>query len=335
MKNIKSIYFYIFKFNPQKLTNFLVCYFTFFTKNTSGKALPYAISIEPTTSCNLRCPQCISGLRNFTRQTGMLDFGFYKTIIDQIKNHVIHLNLYFQGEPYLNPNFFEMIKYASDQNIFVMTSTNAHYLSKENAIKTIDSGLNKLIISIDGTTQETYQKYRIGGELEKVKQGIENIVEAKKNSQYKTIQLVLQFVIFKHNQHQIAEIKAFAKKYKDIDLQIKTAQVYDYEQDTDFIPTDSDLARYQKNELGKYELKNKIENKCWKMWHSTVITWDGNVAPCCFDKDANHIMGNINNLTFKQIWKSENYVKFRNQLLSNRSEIEMCKNCTEGASIFK
>lgn len=87
----------------------------------------------------------------------------------------------------------------------------------------------------------------------------------------------------------------------------------------------------KKNNLGWYELKNKIKNKCWKMWHSTVITWDGNVVPCCFDKDAIFVMGNLNNQLFSEIWKSNKYVNFRNRLLLNRNEIEMCKNCTEGS----
>ncbi|TAF73925.1 MAG: radical SAM protein [Bacteroidetes bacterium] len=334
MKTLKTLFYYFLIIDFQKLVNILGCYLTFFTKKTNGKALPFAVSIEPTTSCNLRCPQCISGLRNFTRPVGMLDIELYKKMIDQVKNHVLHLNLYFQGEPYLNPQFFEMVKYASSNKIFVMTSTNAHFLSLENALKTVESGLNKLIISIDGTSQETYQKYRIGGELDKVKQGIENIIEAKKQLKNKRLAVVLQFVIFKHNQHEIEEIKAFAKKHKNIDFQLKTAQIYDYEQDTDFIPTETEFARYKKNALGTFELKHKIENKCWKMWHSAVITWDGTVVPCCFDKDANHAMGNIKNLTFSEIWKSQNYKNFRNQLLENRTEIQMCKNCTEGASVF-
>ena len=89
---------------------------------------PVSISFEPTTSCNLRCPECPSGLRAFTRPTGMLDQNFFKTTIDEIHKELLYLIFYFQGEPYLNPDFLEMVKYASSKGIYTATSTNAHYM---------------------------------------------------------------------------------------------------------------------------------------------------------------------------------------------------------------
>ena len=76
---------------------------------------------------------------------------------------LFYLTFYFQGEPYINPKFLEMVSYASKKKIFTSTSTNAHYLDSETARKTVESGLDKLIISIDGTSQDTYEAYRIGG----------------------------------------------------------------------------------------------------------------------------------------------------------------------------
>ena len=126
---------------------------------------PVSISFEPTTSCNLRCPECPSGLRAFTRPTGMLENSFFQKTIDEIHKELLYLIFYFQGEPYLNPDFLAMVKYASDKNIYTATSTNAHYLTDEVAKRTVESGLDRLIISIDGTTQEVYQQYRVGGIL--------------------------------------------------------------------------------------------------------------------------------------------------------------------------
>ena len=116
--------------------------------------LPVSLSFEPTTSCNLRCPECPSGLRAFTRPTGMLENNFFRDTIDQLSKDLLYLVFYFQGEPYLNPDFLEMVKYASSKKIYTATSTNAHYLNDENARKTVESGLDRLIISIDGTTQD-------------------------------------------------------------------------------------------------------------------------------------------------------------------------------------
>src|SRR5215216_6494686 len=118
---------------------------------------PVSISFEPTTSCNLRCPECPSGLRAFTRPTGMLENSFFKQTIDDIHKDLLYLIFYFQGEPYLNPDFLNMVKYAHDKGIYTATSTNAHYLTDEKAKQTVESGLDRLIISIDGTTQDVYQ----------------------------------------------------------------------------------------------------------------------------------------------------------------------------------
>jgi len=140
---------------------------------------PISLTIEPTTSCNLRCPECPSGKREFSRPTGMLQNDFFKDTVDDLHKDIAYLIFYFQGEPFLNPKFLDMVKYASSKNIYTATSTNAHYLNDENARKTIESGLDRLIISIDGTTQETYEQYRIGGSLKKVIEGTKNIIRLK------------------------------------------------------------------------------------------------------------------------------------------------------------
>ena len=133
--------------------------------------MPISISIEPTTSCNLRCPECPSGLRSFTRPTGMMKPELLESILHQLSPTLAYLIFYFQGEPFLHPNLLEMVKAASKKKIYTATSTNAHFLTDEAARKTVESGLDRLIISIDGTTQETYQAYRIGGKLDKVIEG--------------------------------------------------------------------------------------------------------------------------------------------------------------------
>lgn len=296
--------------------------------------LPVSISVEPTTSCNLRCPQCPSGLRQFTRDTGMLNEDSFKQIIDEFAPHLVYLTFYFQGEPYLNPRFLEMVEYASSKNIYTATSTNAHYLTSEKAQKTVESGLDRLIISIDGTTQETYSSYRVGGRLNKVLEGTQNVVEWKRKLKSKTPYLIFQFLVIKANEHQIPEMEALAREIGVNEVRFKTVQVYEYENGNALIPGQEKYARYKKISSGKYVLRNKLLNHCWRMWNSCVITWDGNVVPCCFDKDAAHAMGNIKTQPFKELWKGENYRSFRQALLHSRKEIDICKNCTEGGKVF-
>lgn len=318
----------------QRLWNILRVWFSYQISRLLHKNLhkgyPIAVSIEPTTSCNLRCPECPSGLRSFTRPTGNLSVGTFSKIIDEVHKYTPYLILYFQGEPYLNPEFHNMVAYARRKKMYVATSTNAHYLTPENAKKIVDSKLSRLIISIDGTTQETYQQYRIGGNLEKVIQGIHNIVQEKQRRKVRYPHVILQFIVFKHNEHQINEIKQLAKTWQVDELQLKTAQIYNYEQGNPLIPENEQYRRYTQGKDGKFVIKNKLLNHCWKLWHSCVFTWDGKVLPCCFDKDAQYEMGNIKEHSFKEIWKNAKYRQFRQQILKGRANIDMCRNCTEG-----
>jgi radical SAM protein with 4Fe4S-binding SPASM domain len=304
------------------------------TKTPVNGFLPVALAIEPTTSCNLRCPECPSGLRSFTRPTGMLETKLFENVITELKDALMYLTFYFQGEPYLHKDFLEMVKFASKKGIYTSTSTNAHYLNYENAKATIKSGLDRVIISLDGTTQDTYQQYRIGGSLDKVIEGTKNLIAAKRELNSSTPHIIFQFLVVKPNEHQLAEAKDLSKTLGVDEIRFKTAQIYDYENGSGLIPENDKYARYKKNTQGKYEIKNKLLNHCWKMWHSAVITWDGLVVPCCFDKDAEYRMGNVSKSSFKDVWLSEKYLSFRKQLIGSRKNIEMCKNCTEGTKIW-
>jgi radical SAM protein with 4Fe4S-binding SPASM domain len=296
---------------------------------------PISISFEPTTSCNLRCPECPSGLRAFTRPTGMLQKDFFRETIDQLQQQLWYLVFYFQGEPYLNPSFLDMVKYASSRKIYTATSTNAHYLNDENAKRTIESGLDRLIISIDGTTQEVYQQYRVGGQLDKVLEGTRNIIKWRKELKSNTPFIVFQFLVVKPNEHQIEEVKQLAAEIGVDDVWFKTAQVYDFENDPNqLIPTIDKYSRYRKTDKG-YAFKGKLANHCWRLWHDPVITWDGLVAPCCFDKDAQHQLGNLKDLSFKEIWTNGAYREFRKKILLGRKNIDICSNCSEGTRIWE
>src|ERR1700737_1601781 len=183
---------------------------------------PVSISFEPTTSCNLRCPECPSGLRSFTRPTGMLQKDFFRETIDQLSKELLYLVFYFQGEPYLNPGFLEMVSYASGKGIYTATSTNAHYLNDQNAKKTVESGLDRLIISIDGTTQDVYEQYRVGGKLEKVLEGARNIVKWKKELNSKTPFVFFQFLVVRPNEHQLEEIRRLGEEIGVDETRFKT-----------------------------------------------------------------------------------------------------------------
>ncbi len=308
-------------------------YLSKWTKKNYHRGNPIAISLEPTTSCNLRCPECPSGLRAFSRPIGMLEPELNKSVIDQLKKELTYITYYFQGEPYLNKDFTDMVSYATQHNIYSATSTNAHYLTDENCKKTIESGLSRLIISIDGVKQESYGKYRIGGSLEKVIEGTKNIVRWKRDMKSKTPFIMWQFIVFGHNEGEIEEIQQLAKEAGVDHLALKTAQVYNFESGSDLLPKNPKYSRYIKDGLA-YKIKSGLLNHCWRMWHACVITWDGKVVPCCFDKDGEYRLGELNQMSFKNIWRSEGYERFRKLILKSRKNVDICKNCSEGTKVW-
>lgn len=295
---------------------------------------PMTISLEPTTACNLRCPECPSGLRAFSRPTGNLREDFFRKTVDELHRELLYLIFYFQGEPYINPKFLDMVAHARQRGLYTITSTNGHFLNEENARRTIESGLDRLIISVDGTTQETYESYRKAGKLETVLQGARNVVKWKRQLKSNTPHIIFQFLVVKPNEHQIPEIYRLAKEIGIDEVKLKTAQVYDYEHGNDLIPTIGKYARYAQKADGTWRVKNELLNHCWKLWHACVITWDGLVVPCCFDKDALHRLGDLKQLSFKAIWQGEAYQQFRRLLLVGRNQIDICTNCTEGCKVW-
>ncbi len=330
---------FLSKVRPKKLVNaaqvFLSYHYTKLTGRPTQWGKPFTISFEPTTACNLRCPECPSGLRSFSRPTGNLKADFFRTTIDEMGANLFYLIFYFQGEPYINPNFLEMVRYAADRNIYTITSTNGHFMNEANAKKTVKSGLSRIIISVDGTTQETYESYRKEGMLETVLQGARNLVKAKKELRSATPHIIFQFLVVKPNEHQIPDIYALAEEIGVDEVKLKTAQVYDYKDGNDLIPTIEKYSRYKKQKDGSFTIKNQLLNHCWKLWHSCVITWDGKVVPCCFDKDATYRLGDLNQNSFKTIWADKPYLNFRKDLLNGRDKIDICTNCTEGCKVWE
>lgn len=330
----------ISKLTTRKLMNMLKVYASFHWSRLTRKpvqwGLPISVAFEPTTSCNLRCPECPSGLRAFNRPTGMLKQDFFRTQIDDLYRDIFYMIFYFQGEPYLNPEFLQMVQYAAGKGLYTATSTNGHYLTEENAKKTVESGLDRLIISIDGTTQEVYEQYRVGGQLEKVIAGAQRIIDWKKELKSTKPFVIFQFLVVKPNEHQIALVQSLGKQMGVDEVRFKTAQVYDYENDPNqLIPTNNKFSRYKRNKEGKMQLKYPLKDQCWRLSHAPVITWDGQVVPCCFDKDATHTMGHLQHRSFREIWKDTTYHEFRQKVLNGRNNIDICSNCSEGTRVWE
>lgn len=330
--NIKH-YIRFFKYiTLKKIVNLILIYLSYFISNKKiifdGKFMPAFISVEPADFCQLRCPQCPVGI-NLRRKGNVVDMNLYRESIDKITKTLLHIIFYFQGEPLLNQKLSEMIAYAHTLGIYTSTSTNGQALNSERAKELVLSGLDKLIISIDGTTQEIYEKYRKGGKLDRAIKAVEHIVYWKKQLNSISPMIEIQFIVFGTNEHQIKEIKKLSKTLGADRLTLKTAQIYDYENGSELLPKTQKYSRYRKLPNGKYEIKNKLHNRCLRLWSGGVMNVNGDVLPCCFDKDASHAFGNLNQADFSEIMNGNAARTFRKSILTNRKQHEICRNCTE------
>lgn len=334
----KDQYNYLRKLTWRKVYNGFLVWISFYTSRWFGyrrhSAMPVSLSIEPTTACNLGCPECPSGLRQFTRPTGNLRQPEFENWIEQLHPFLTYINFYFQGEPFINPQLLSMVSLASQKGIYTATSTNAHFLDDHTAKQTVLSGLDRLIVSIDGTSQEVYEQYRVHGELQKVIEGTKRILHWKKELNSATPHLIFQFLVVAPNEHQIPEVLALANELGVDEVRLKTAQVYDYKNGNKLIPVNEKYSRYKRLKDGTYRIKNTLDNHCWRMWSSAVITWNGSVVPCCFDKDAQYKLGNLSKHSFNEIWNSTSYHDFRKKLLQSRATIDICANCSEGTKVW-
>ncbi|MBI9068074.1 MAG: radical SAM protein [Salinivirgaceae bacterium] len=326
-KSIDAIHF-LKTLTLRKIINGLLLRLSYRISIFSGKHIhwgkPESLSIEPTNLCNLKCPECPSGNNLMTRSRLFLSDENYKKSISEFAPWLSNLILYFQGEPFMHPKIYDFIALATQKNIYTTTSTNGQFLSKENCEKIVKSGLKRLIVSIDGTDQNTYEKYRVGGSFNLVVSGIQNLVEAKQTLNKHTPYVIVQFVVFKTNEHQIDDIKKLCKKLT-VDLTLKTAQIDDFLNGNELLPKNQKLSRYARDKNDKFHLKRKQNFKCWRVWNGSVISADNKLLPCCFDKNAEHSYGSPELL----VWKNKAASDFR-KLVWEKNTIEMCKNCSEG-----
>lgn len=318
----------------KKIINILKVYLSYYLSILLRRVIiwgyPYSLTTEPTNSCNLNCLECPTGNKTSNREQGFIQTDIYKKIIDEAKDFAIYQMIYFQGEPFLHPNIFELIKIADQNKIYTCTSTNGHYLSAENCQKIIQSGLKKLIVSVDGTDQTSYEKYRVGGNLAKVTAGIKALVLEKRNKNSSYPKVHLQFLVFKHNEHQIPEIKKLAKKLGVDKLSLKSAQIENFEKNSKLLPSTDKYSRYL---TGSFHIKTKTHLNCFRVWSTAVFSWEGTLIPCCFDKNLDYKLGSIEELSLRKLWKSSVFNRFRKKVVGKRKKVGICGNCSEGLRI--
>lgn len=308
--------------DARRIKNFLLSKISKKIKSPKSLGNPITLMLEPTNFCNLKCPLCPTGQGLIKRKKESLTFEKAKKILDRMAPEIIHLRLWNWGEPFLCKDIFKIIKYAKKYKIFVNTSTNASFLNKKIANQIVDSELDELIISLDGASEKTYNKYRKSGSFKKVLEAIKEIEKHKKIHDSEFPKIKLQFIIMKHNQHEMKKIIKIAKELEVNTLFFKSVGIMD-------LKVKEDIKKYlPSNKKFLRQSFERIENKCDYLWEEMTINVDGSVVPCCRDSNNKYVFGNIFKEDFQEIWNNKKYQDFRKKIIKNKKQIPICRFCS-------
>ena len=322
----------------RKIINWILLETSITLKLKKPWGLPTHFLIEPTTFCNLRCALC-PVTEGMDRPSGHMEYTLFKKLIDEIKDYALLILMWDWGEPFLNPNIYKMISYARDNGIKVVSSSNGHlFTDQENAKKLVESGINSLIIAVDGITQQTYEQYRKSGNLEQALQGIANIQTAKRNHNSDLPLINFRFIAMKHNEHEIPALKDFARSMNLDVLSIKTLNPYSNDtyhenrsskqnQYDAYIPENEKYRRFKYNIHDGRPERVRRTPPCKNLWNSPAVHWDGGIFPCTYDYNDRYSFGNLQKKSFKAIWFGERYQKLRDKFRTDWQEITLCANC--------
>ncbi len=333
----------------QRVVNWLRCEVNY-ALSRMGKVRvthrPTFVSVEPANFCQLSCPECPVGMRQKDKsplqlppqgeretffdapRRGILSPSLFAKLLEENACYMHTVIFYFQGEPLLNKELPTLIRMAKERKLYTYLSTNLQALTPEMAHALIDAGIDHIVASIDGISEESYQAYRQGGKLAKALQGLRLLHEAKVAQKADTI-IEWQCLRLRSNEHEWEEIR---KQYKALGadcLTFKKAQFYDYEHGNSLMPTDEKYSRYRKQKDGRYVLTRSSRMGCKRLWAGCVMDVNGNILPCCFDKAGKYAFGSLHQQTFAEIWNSPKATAFRECVSKARHTIDICQNCTE------
>jgi len=316
--------------NIFRLANYYFTYSQMLSKKEKLMGGPSHLTVDVTNICNLRCPLCPTGVDAPGRKKGMMPLATFQNILDQTERYLISVDLFNWGEPLLNKDVYDMIAYAHRRNIVTSVSTNFLYFSEISAEKLLSSGLDILILSVDGASQESYEQYRVGGNFQKVMENISILVKKKKAQRVKHPYVCWQYLVMRHNEHEIETAKAMAAELgvDKITFDHAYLPVATRQEAMKWLPENQGYHRYNVKDLEKTWEKQETPQEassnepsaqqgfkrrvnCSWLWTQTTINWDGSVSPCCAIYEPSHDFGNISDRPFNKIWNNEKYMASR------------------------
>jgi MoaA/NifB/PqqE/SkfB family radical SAM enzyme len=296
------------------------CEYLLRTEKKFKKLTPSIFSIEITLGCNLKCPECKTGSSAIKRKKGNMTFDQLTVIADKIRPYADYVYLHIWGEPLLNQDVFRMVKYISKFSRLNI-STNGQLVDDEIAEKLILSGVTDIIVSIDGVTQDIYEKYRVGGDVRKAFKALDLLCRYKEKNNA-NVNIIPQFVVFKHNEHQTKQFKDICESYG---LTPNFKSPYINKNSYFERPTDHRFWRSQKTNYEQYCID--LAKECQDVRSVMTILLDGSVVPCCYDSQGELVFGNLFKQDVLEIWNSQKYYKFRYNIYCDRIPKFCIDNC--------
>jgi radical SAM protein with 4Fe4S-binding SPASM domain len=281
-------------------------------KTSWNLGCPYLLLLDPSSYCNLQCPFCPTGQRNKQRSYANLPLDRFKHLMDELGSYLFYLDLFNWGEPFINKDLVPMIEYLRPFGIFSSVSTNFDMKMTEGlAERIVASGLSRLIISADGASQESYERYRVGGRLDTVLRNIKLVAGAKQRSGSATPRIYWRFLVFRHNEHEIDRAKGMAEEMGvELDLSAPYVPVHDARY-RDWVSTIPYFNKYTVDAQGAPQhLKVGPVTKdgvCDWLWVSAAINSNGSVSPCCGIWEEKYDFGRIGERGFRGVWNSRSY----------------------------
>lgn len=316
----------------KKILNWVLVEASIYTKREQPWGWPTHLQVEPEARCNLKCVIC-PVTAGMDRPTGSMSFSTFRKLIDDVGDYVFLILLWDWGEPFLNPSLFEMISYARQEGIKVVCSTNGQLLAEgDHAERVVRSGLDALIIAMDGISQETYQRYREGGSLESVLKGVESVVAKKHELQIDRPLVNLRFLATRYNEHEVPQLEDLAKSLGVDMCSVKTLNPYG--SDLELVPENPRYRRFDYTCDGQTPVR-RSHNPCKCLWNMPAIHWNGAVALCTFDCTEDFVLGDLRTDSFRDIWHGTEYRRLRHRFRSDWESVPLCHGCSnayEGGS---
>lgn len=322
---------------PKKLINFLkITYQDHFYRTASVDGFPLKLTVDLTANCNLHCPLCPTGQGDRSRRRGNLDFKNFQLLLDEVGDYLFEIDLFNWGEPFLNKEVFKMISYARGKRIKTRISSNLNFFPIGYEKELIRSKLHHLVVSLDGITQKTYAKYRVGGSLEKVLDGVKRINQEKRKQKSKFPFITWQYLVMSHNEHEIDEAKKLVKQwgFDRIVFQRNRGDMGEelFENDKEKIEKHGQWIPKESMETN-FDLENKVRKAkpttCNFLWNQSIVNWNGSVSPCCLYYDEKYDFGNAFKEGFSKVWNNEKYQEARKLVMERKSKDKdlICWNC--------